>query len=103
VALTSCNKEAEWMRNLLMKIHVWLKPTSPMSLHCDNQATLSQAYSHIYNDKSRYTGLRHSYIRQLLTNGVITIDFMRSVQNLADPSTKRLFFFFLREHFIFIH
>jgi hypothetical protein len=32
----------------------------------------------------------HSYVRQLLTDGVITIDFVRSVQNLADPLTKGL-------------
>jgi hypothetical protein len=88
VALASCSKEAEWLRNLLMEIPIWPKPMSPISLHCDSQATLSRAYSHIYNGKSRHIGLRHSYVRQLLTDGVITIDFVRSVQNLADPLTK---------------
>jgi hypothetical protein len=88
--LASCSKEAEWLRNLLMEIPIWPKPMSPISLHCDSQATLSRAYSHIYNDKSRHIGLRHSYVRQLLTDGVITIDFVRSVQNLADPLTKGL-------------
>jgi hypothetical protein len=38
--------------------------------------------------KSRHIGLRHNYVRQLLTDRVITIDFVRSVQNLADPLTK---------------
>jgi hypothetical protein len=61
-----------------------------VSLHCDSQATLSQAYSHIYNSKSRHIRLRHSYVSQLLTDGVITINFARSVQNLADPLTKGL-------------
>jgi hypothetical protein len=37
-----------------------------------------------------HIGLRHSYARQLLTDGVITIDFVRSVQNLVDPLTKGL-------------
>jgi hypothetical protein len=32
----------------------------------------------------------HSYIRQLLTDGVITIDFVRFVQDLVDPLTKGL-------------
>jgi hypothetical protein len=54
---------------------------SPISLHCDSQATLSRAYSHIYNGKSRHIGLRYSYVRQLLTDEVITINFVRSVQN----------------------
>jgi hypothetical protein len=90
VALASCSKEAEWLRNLLIEIPIWPKPMSPISLHCDSQATLSRAYSHIYNGKSRHIGLRHSYVRQLLIDGVITIDFVRSVQNLADPLTKGL-------------
>jgi hypothetical protein len=90
VALASCSKEVEWLRNLLMEIHLWPKPMPPVSLHCDSQATLSWAYSHICNGKSRHIGLRHSYVRQLLTDGVITIDFVRSVQNLTDPLTKRL-------------
>jgi hypothetical protein len=41
VALASCSKEAEWLRNLLMKISIWPKPMSPISLHCDSHATLS--------------------------------------------------------------
>ena len=90
IALASCSKEAEWLRNLLIEISIWPKPMPPISLHCDSQATLSRAYSHIYNGKSRHIGLRHSYVRQLLTDGVITIDFVRSCQNLADPLTKGL-------------
>jgi hypothetical protein len=59
-----------------MKIPLWPKPVPPVSLHCDSQTTLSRAYNHIYNGKSRHIGLRHSYVRQLLTDGVITIDFL---------------------------
>jgi len=62
----------------------------PVSIHCDSETTLSRAYSQIYNGKSRHIGLRHSYVRQLLTDGVITIDFVKSCQNLADPLTKGL-------------
>jgi hypothetical protein len=38
---SSCKKEAEWLRNLLMEISIWPKPMSPISLHCDSHATLS--------------------------------------------------------------
>jgi hypothetical protein len=47
VALASCSKEAELLRNLLMEIPIWPKPMSPISLHCDSQAPLSQACSHL--------------------------------------------------------
>ena len=61
-----------------------------VSIHCDSKVTLSKAYNQSYNGKSRHLGLRYSYLSQLLIDGVITIDFVRSCQNLADPLTKGL-------------
>ena len=90
IALASCSKEAEWLMNLIIEIPLWPKPMPQISIHCDSEATLSKAYSQIYNGKSRHIGLRHSYVRQLLTDCVITIDFVRSSQNLANPFTKGL-------------
>jgi hypothetical protein len=90
MALAFCSKEAEWLKNLLMEILIWPKPMSFISLHCDRHATFSWAYGHIYNGKSRHIGLKHSYVRQLFTDGLITIDFVRSVQNLVDLLTKGL-------------
>ncbi|GKA76775.1 zinc finger, CCHC-type containing protein [Tanacetum coccineum] len=53
-------------------------------------ATLAKAYSQMYNGKSKHLGVRHSMIRELITNGVISIEFVRSQQNLADHLTKGL-------------
>ncbi|GJT19702.1 hypothetical protein Tco_0878408 [Tanacetum coccineum] len=53
-------------------------------------ATLAKAYSQIYNGKSRHLGVRHNMVRELITNGVISVDFVRSQQNLADHLTKGL-------------
>ena len=36
VALASCSKEAEWLKNLLMEIPIWPKLMSHISLHCDS-------------------------------------------------------------------
>ena len=90
VALATTSKEAEWLRGLLLEIPIWPKPMAPISLHCDSQATLAKAYSNMYNGKSRHIGLRHSYVRGLIKDDVITINFVRSGQNLADPLTKGL-------------
>ncbi|GJX53813.1 hypothetical protein Tco_0282182 [Tanacetum coccineum] len=53
-------------------------------------ATLAKAYSQMYNGKSRHLGVMHSMIRELITNGVISIEFVRSQQNLVDHLTKGL-------------
>ncbi|GJV93709.1 zinc finger, CCHC-type containing protein [Tanacetum coccineum] len=90
VALAAAGKEAEWLKNFLLEIPMWVKPMAPISIHRDSAATLEKAYSQMYNGKSKHLGVRHSMIRELITNGVVSIKFVRSQQNLADHLTKGL-------------
>ncbi|GKA47286.1 hypothetical protein Tco_0740169 [Tanacetum coccineum] len=83
-------KWVEWLRNLILEILLWSKPIAPISIRCDSVATLAKAYSQMYNGKSRHLGVRHSMIRELIMNGVVSIEFVRSQQNLADHLTKGL-------------
>ncbi|GJX23446.1 hypothetical protein Tco_0227891 [Tanacetum coccineum] len=78
VALAAAGKEAEWLKNLLLEILLWSKPIAPISIRCDSAATLAKAYSQIYNGKSRHVGVRHNMIRELIKNGVVSIEFVRS-------------------------
>ncbi|GJX34128.1 zinc finger, CCHC-type containing protein [Tanacetum coccineum] len=87
---TAAGKESEWLRNLILEIPLWSKPIAPISIRCDSAATLAKAYRQMYNEKSRYLGVRHSMIREMITNRVISIEFVRSQQNLADHLTKGL-------------
>ena len=44
----------------------------------------------MYNEKSRHILQRHNSIRQLISTGVISIDYVKSKDNLADLQTKGL-------------
>ncbi|GJU54272.1 zinc finger, CCHC-type containing protein [Tanacetum coccineum] len=90
VALAAAGKEVEWLKNLLIKIPLWSKPIAHISIRCDSAATLAKAYSQMYNVKSRHLGVRHNMIRELITNGVVSIEFVRSQRHLADHLTKGL-------------
>ncbi|GJR92322.1 zinc finger, CCHC-type containing protein, partial [Tanacetum coccineum] len=90
VALAAVGKEAKWLRNLIHEIPIWPKPIAPISIRCDSAPTMSRAYSQIYNGKSRHLGVRHSMVRELIRNGVISIEFVRTQHNLADHLTKGL-------------
>ncbi|GJX55675.1 hypothetical protein Tco_0285572 [Tanacetum coccineum] len=83
-ALVVAGKEAEWLENLLLEISLWSKPIAPISIRCDSTATLAKAYSQMYNGKSRYLGVRNIMICELIMNGMISIEFVRSQQNLVD-------------------
>ncbi|GJW65330.1 zinc finger, CCHC-type containing protein [Tanacetum coccineum] len=90
IALVTADKEAEWLRNLIHEIPIWPEPIAPISIRCDSTATLAKVYSQIYNGKSRHLGVRHSMIRELIRNSVISIEFVRSQHNLANYLTKGL-------------
>ena len=61
-----------------------------ISLHCNNEATMSRAFSKICNGKSRHIILRHEYVKQLILAGIMTILYVRTSNNLVDPFTKGL-------------
>ncbi|GJV11419.1 zinc finger, CCHC-type containing protein [Tanacetum coccineum] len=82
VALAATSKEVEWLKNLLLKILLWSKPIAHISICCDSAATLVKAYSQMYNGKSRHLSVRHSMIRELITNWVISIEFMSPTKSL---------------------
>nr|GEU85877.1 hypothetical protein [Tanacetum cinerariifolium] len=90
VALAAAGNKAEWLRNLVYEIPLWPKPISIISIRCDSATTLAKAYSQVYNGKSRHLGVRHSMIRELIMNGVISVEFVRTQLNLADHLTKGL-------------
>ncbi|GKA60379.1 zinc finger, CCHC-type containing protein [Tanacetum coccineum] len=90
VALATVGKEAEWLKNLLLEILLWSKPIAPISIRCDSAATLAKAYSQMYNGKSKHLSVRHSMICELIMNGVVSREFVRSQQNLANHLTKGL-------------
>ncbi|GJR66459.1 zinc finger, CCHC-type containing protein [Tanacetum coccineum] len=88
MALAAAGKEAKWLINLLLEIPLWVKPITPISIRCDSTATLAKAYSQMYNGKSRHLGVRHSMIRELITNGVISIEFVRMCLEPADKEDE---------------
>ena len=90
VALVETSKEAEWLRDFLLEISLISKSVNSILIHYDSQATLAQAYSDIYNGKSRHISLRHDYMKKLIKDGIISLTFVKLSGNLADPFTKSL-------------
>ena len=90
IALDKAVEEAEWLRNFLEDIHVWSKPVTTICIHCDSMAAQSRAKNNIYNGKSRHIRRGHNTIKQLLSSEVISIQYIKSKENLANPLTKGL-------------
>ncbi|OMO62209.1 Zinc finger, CCHC-type [Corchorus capsularis] len=90
IALDKYGEEAERLRHFLEDIPKWEKPVPLICIHCDSQSAIGRAHNDMYNGKSRHMRRRHNTIKQLLSTGVITIDYVRSNDNIADLLTKGL-------------
>lgn len=90
IALDTAAEEAEWLRNFMEDVPMWEKPVPAVRIHCDNQSAIARAQNKLYNGKSRHIRRRHKTIRHLISTGVISVDYIRSAENLADPFTKGL-------------
>ncbi|KAG8657733.1 hypothetical protein MANES_03G098716v8, partial [Manihot esculenta] len=90
IALELAGTEVEWLRNFLADILLGIKSISSVSMRCDCQTTIAIAKSKTFNGKNRHIHLRHNVIKQLPKNGTISIDYVKSEVNLADPLTKHL-------------
>ena len=90
LVLAAACKEGEWLRNFVFEIELWPQPMPAISLHYDSEATMSRAFNKVYNGKSRHISLRHDFVRQLICDGIVTIQYVKTSNNLADPLTKGL-------------
>jgi len=90
IFLDTATSEAEFLKNLLCDLSLLNKSIPPISMHCDSQVAISKVTSKNFNEKRRHLRVRHKSIRNLISHSVISLDFVRSKNNIADPLTKGL-------------
>ena len=90
IALALASEEANWLRDLLYEIPFWEKPIPAILIHCDSTAVIGRVKNRYYNGKSRPIRRKHSTVRSYLSGGIITVDYIKCNDNLADPFTKTL-------------
>ena len=90
IALSLASKEASWLRSFLSDIPIWHRLVPATLIHCDSTAAIGRVQNQFYNGKSRQIRRKHSTVREFISEGSVTIDFVKSGDNLADPLTKAL-------------
>ena len=67
-----------------------LKLVPLICIHCDSQSAIGRAKNNMYNGKSKHISRKHNTITQLLLTRVISLDYVKSKDNIADLLTKGL-------------
>jgi hypothetical protein len=83
--------EADWLRELLMDLPIVEKPLPAIMMNCDNQIVIAKVDSSKDNMKSsRHIKRWLKSVRQMRNSGVITVGYVHTEKNLADPFNKGL-------------
>jgi hypothetical protein len=88
VATTHAAKEAIWLRRLIFELF----PISPSltTLHCNNQAVIKLAIEDNYHARTKHIDIRFHFIRQVISDGTLTLTYCPTDDMTADIFTKPL-------------
>jgi hypothetical protein len=99
VAATSASCQAVWLRRLLNDMSYTEKEPTP--IFCDNTFAIALSKNHVFHKKRKHIDTLFHFIRELVNNGEITLQFCGSRDQLVDIFTKPLrktVFYFQRQH-----
>ncbi|KAI5350367.1 hypothetical protein L3X38_003258 [Prunus dulcis] len=91
IALDTTCTEAEWIKSLLMDMPMVEKPLPALSIHCDCKATIDLVkQSHTNRKMNRHIHVRYKSMKSLLSKNIVSLDYVKSENNIADQLTKGL-------------
>ena len=104
IAASEAAKEAKFYREFLTELG--FNQSSPTEMFVDNTATVDLAYNPEFHNRTKHIDRRHFYVRELVEDHVIRVQYVNSADNLADFFTKPLTaksFFKLRDIIMNVH
>ena len=78
--------ELLWLRILMGELGFNLE--KPVNLYCDNKVAISIAHNSVQHDRTKHVEVDRHFIKEKLTNGIISVPFVKSEDQLADILTK---------------
>jgi hypothetical protein len=90
-ALDTTTVEADWLHELLMDLPIVEKPLPTILMNRDNQTVIVKVDNSKDNIKSsRRVKRRLKFVRKMRNSEVITLNYIHTEKNMADPFTKGL-------------
>ena len=76
------------MRQILFDLHHHQEEPTPIL--CDNKSTIALSKNHVFHKRSKHIDTRYHFIRELVNNGEIYLEFCKFEDQLVDIFSKPL-------------
>ena len=88
VAATSIACQAVWMQRILRDLSQ--NQQEPITIFCDNSSAIAFSKNHVFHKRTKHIETRFHFIRELVNNKEVCLEFYRSEDQLVVIFTKRL-------------
>lgn len=95
-ALTSSAKEATWIQRCLDDMGQ--KQSQATEIRCDNMGAIALSNNPVYHSRTKHIAIYHHYIREVVAEQSITLQYVNTKDNIADALTKALPADLLKKH-----
>ncbi|CAM8889644.1 unnamed protein product [Rhodiola kirilowii] len=87
IAAAACCAQILWLRNQLSDFNLHFEQ---VPIFCDNTSAISIAKNPVQHGKSKHIEIKHHFLRDCVEKELVTINFCRSEDQVADIFTKSL-------------
>lgn len=88
MAAASSATQALWLRRMLEFLQH--KQDGPTKIFCDNMSTIELTKNPVFHGRSKHIDIKYHFIRELVQDQEIIVDYCRSEDQIADILTKPL-------------
>ena len=88
IALAECAKEALWIQGLLLELSA--TEQTAVLIYEDNQAAIKLAANPTHHQRTKHIDVRYHFLRDLVSDSRIRLQYMESKLMIADALTKPL-------------
>ncbi|KAI3690760.1 hypothetical protein L2E82_48967 [Cichorium intybus] len=88
MSLSTAGCQAFWLRAVLEELREC--QSGPTTIFCDNKSAIALSKNPVFHDKSKHIRIKFHFIRELVSNGEVEIEFCGTKEQVADFFTKAL-------------
>ena len=88
IVASTCYTQLLWMIQTLANLEV--RYNAPIPIHCDNTSAISVSKNLVFHSKTKHIPIKYHFLREQVTNYVVSLHFIPSKDQIADIFTKLL-------------